>query len=219
VVDRQSQSRPLDTKASTFTALCIRTGGSARSTRSPRTRWPPARSPVSSACGERARYALSEIVRYPARALNAAVDVMADAEGEIGRICTTSDYLHSGTRSRSHRSRQRSSGRSSPLAWPSPMARARQVRAEQTSKTPSAAAHPMLFSVIRTTDKRASSGSQIGSQQPQFSGNTGPWSAIINAADRPIERHQATRSNSPTVPSKQRVAGSNPAGRTSVLSL
>jgi hypothetical protein len=128
VIDRQSQSRPLDTKASTFTALYIRTGGSARSTRSPRTRWPPARSPVSSACGERARYALSEIVRYPARALNAAVDVMADAEGEIGRICTTSDYLHSGTRSRSHRSRQRSSGRSSPLAWPSPMARARQVR-------------------------------------------------------------------------------------------
>jgi len=57
-------------------------------------------------------------------------------------------------------------------------------------------------------------GSQVGSHRWQFSGDADPLSAIIDAARPHVRRRQATSRHPPEVPSKQRVAGSNPAGRT-----
>jgi hypothetical protein len=57
-------------------------------------------------------------------------------------------------------------------------------------------------------------GSQTGSQQSQTSSDVRPLPTPIDAADRLIERHQATLRDASTVPSKQRVAGSSPARRT-----
>ena len=56
-------------------------------------------------------------------------------------------------------------------------------------------------------------GSQEGSRRRQFPGDFEPSPATINAANSYIERLQATSRYSREVPSKQRVAGSNPAGR------
>jgi len=55
--------------------------------------------------------------------------------------------------------------------------------------------------------------SQTGSQRRQFQGEFEPRPATINAANSHIERLQAISRYSREVPSKQRVAGSNPAGR------
>jgi hypothetical protein len=62
------------------------------------------------------------------------------------------------------------------------------------------------------------SGSQIGSQRSQCPGDARPQLARIGAVIWLIERHQATHRDAATVPSKQRVAGSNPAGRTALFS-
>jgi len=58
-------------------------------------------------------------------------------------------------------------------------------------------------------------GSQLGSQHRQMLGYARPQSASISAAKRHIRPHLATSGDRPCVPSKQRVAGSNPARRTS----
>jgi len=58
------------------------------------------------------------------------------------------------------------------------------------------------------------SGSQTGSQQRQTLSDARRFPAIIAAAKCHNGRHQATSRDPSTVPSKQRVAGSNPAGRT-----
>jgi hypothetical protein len=74
-------------------------------------------------------------------------------------------------------------------------------------------------SLIRTIEIPARSGSQPGSQRSQTSGDIRPLPPAVNAANRPIERRQATCGDASTVPSKERVAGSNPAGRTLLLGL
>ena len=56
-------------------------------------------------------------------------------------------------------------------------------------------------------------GSQTGSQHRQTLSDARRFLAIIAAAKRRMRRHQATSRDPSTVPSKQRVAGSNPAGR------
>ena len=61
------------------------------------------------------------------------------------------------------------------------------------------------------------SGSQTGSQQRQTLSDATRLPAIESAAKRLIGRHQATFRDPSTVPSKQRVAGSNPAGRAALL--
>jgi hypothetical protein len=53
----------------------------------------------------------------------------------------------------------------------------------------------------------------MGSHRWQFPGHAEPLSAIIIAAKYHVSRRQATSRHPPEVPSKQRVAGSNPAGR------
>ena len=74
------------------------------------------------------------------------------------------------------------------------------------------------FSLIRTQAETERSGSQTGSQRRQRPGDARPQSARIHAVRWLIERHGATYRDASTVPSKQRVAGSNPAGRTSLVS-
>src|ERR1700761_316814 len=77
----------------------------------------------------------------------------------------------------------------------------------------------MLLSLIRTPEKTTNFGSQAGSQQPQLPGDTRPQPAFISAAKRLIERRQATRRDGSMVPSKQRVAGSNPAWRATPVAM
>ena len=60
------------------------------------------------------------------------------------------------------------------------------------------------------------SGSQTGSQQRQTLSDATRLPATIAAAKRLTGRHQATSRDPSTVPSKQRVAGSNPAWRASL---
>ena len=60
-------------------------------------------------------------------------------------------------------------------------------------------------------------GSQTGSQQRQTRSDATRFPAIESAAKRLIRRHQATHRDATMVPSKQRVAGSNPAGRASLM--
>jgi hypothetical protein len=86
------------------------------------------------------------------------------------------------------------------------------------SATPTAAAQPMLFSAIRTRAEPTRSGSLTGSQPPQSPRDARPHPALIIPARQPSERRQATLGDGSAVPSKQRVAGSNPAGRTSLFS-
>ena len=57
-------------------------------------------------------------------------------------------------------------------------------KAVRTSAASSAAAHAMLFSPIRTTEIPARSGSRTESQQSQTSGDTRPFRAAVNAAER-----------------------------------
>ena len=72
--------------------------------------------------------------------------------------------------------------------------------------------------LVRTPAESRRSGSQIGSQRPQTPGGTRPRLAHIYPARWLIELHQTTHSDASMVPSKQRVAGSNPAGRTHMCS-
>jgi hypothetical protein len=76
----------------------------------------------------------------------------------------------------------------------------------------------MLFSLIRTPAEPTRSGSLTGSQGPQPPSDARPQPAHIRAVRWLIERHRATHRDGSTVPSKQRVAGSNPAGRTHMCS-
>jgi hypothetical protein len=101
--------------------------------------------------------------------------------------------------------------------WPCPVPRKSCSPPGRTGKTPTAAALPMLFPLIRTPDKPAILGSQTGSHRSQTSGDARQSPAPINAADRLTWPHQATCNDASTVPSKQRVAGSSPARRTQLL--
>jgi len=56
-------------------------------------------------------------------------------------------------------------------------------------------------------------GSQVGSQRQQTSGDTQPQLAAIAAAKQPVRPQPAPSRDGQSVPSKQRVAGSNPARR------
>ena len=56
----------------------------------------------------------------------------------------------------------------------------------------------------------------MGSHRRQVSGDSEPLPATIDAARRHVRRRQATSRQPPELPSKQRVAGSNPAGRASL---
>jgi hypothetical protein len=71
----------------------------------------------------------------------------------------------------------------------------------------------MLFAHSNTSGV-GRSGSQTGNQRPQPPSDTRLQPARIRAAGWLVELHQATHRDALTVPSKQRVAGSNPAGRT-----
>jgi hypothetical protein len=72
----------------------------------------------------------------------------------------------------------------------------------------------MHFSVIRTPAESRRSESQTGSQRSPHPGDTRPRPAHIDAVRWHIRLRQAIPRNTSMVPSKQRVAGSNPAGRT-----
>ena len=56
-------------------------------------------------------------------------------------------------------------------------------------------------------------GSQLGSQRCQILGYVRPQSASVGAAKRHVRPHLASSGDGSSVPSKQRVAGSNPARR------
>jgi hypothetical protein len=56
-------------------------------------------------------------------------------------------------------------------------------------------------------------GSQLGSQRRQILGYVRPQSASVGAAKRHVRPHPASSGDGSSVPSKQRVAGSNPARR------
>jgi hypothetical protein len=56
-------------------------------------------------------------------------------------------------------------------------------------------------------------GSQLGSQRCQILGYVRPQSASVGAAKRHVRPHPASSGDGSSVPSKQRVAGSNPARR------
>ena len=58
-------------------------------------------------------------------------------------------------------------------------------------------------------------GSQTGSHRRQTSGDARPRLAVIGAAKRPARPHRTPSRDRQNPPSKQRVAGSNPARRTS----
>ncbi len=77
----------------------------------------------------------------------------------------------------------------------------------------------IVTSLTRTQETTSRLGSQTGSQQPQSPGDIRPLSASISPAQRPNERYQVTCSDRSPVPSKQRVAGSNPAWRPYVCHL
>jgi hypothetical protein len=74
----------------------------------------------------------------------------------------------------------------------------------------------LLCSMVRTLARlRRLSGSQSGSHQPPARGDCVPRPATISAARPSIEPYLAASTDASDVPSKQRVAGSNPARRAS----
>ncbi len=72
-----------------------------------------------------------------------------------------------------------------------------------------------MFDRSNISETKEASGSQLGSHQPQTLGDGLPPPATISAAKPSIKPHRATCGDPLDVPSKQRVAGSNPARRTS----
>jgi len=77
------------------------------------------------------------------------------------------------------------------------------------------ARHSLPRSIVRTlSDANESPGSQSGSQRRQIPSHTRPQRATISAGKWHIRPHLAPSGDRSIVPSKQRVAGSNPARRT-----
>jgi hypothetical protein len=70
------------------------------------------------------------------------------------------------------------------------------------------------FDSSNISDANDTQGSQSGSHRLQTSGDAAPQPATIAAANLPVQPHWAVSADAPVVPSKQRVAGSNPARRT-----
>ena len=73
-----------------------------------------------------------------------------------------------------------------------------------------------MFDRSNISEANEIEGSQLGSQRGQMWGYVKPQSASINAAKQRVGPHLASSGDGPTVPSKQRVAGSNPARRTNL---
>jgi hypothetical protein len=71
-----------------------------------------------------------------------------------------------------------------------------------------------MFDRSNISEANEIEGSQPRSQRRQILGYARPQLASINAANRHVRPHLAPSADRPNVPSKQRVAGSNPARRT-----
>jgi len=69
------------------------------------------------------------------------------------------------------------------------------------------------FALSKEPTPASSPGSRLGSHQCQILGYTRPQSASISAAKRHVRAHLASSGDGSGVPSKQPVAGSNPARR------
>jgi|HubBroStandDraft_6_1064221.scaffolds.fasta_scaffold219983_3 hypothetical protein len=89
-----------------------------------------------------------------------------------------------------------------------------QSRGGSPRRPPSAhSAIETVFTYSNISEANEVSGSQTGSHRCQFSGDTEPLSAPTDAVKPHVRPLQATSRHPTEVPSKQRVAGSNPAGR------
>src|SRR5262249_24984094 len=72
----------------------------------------------------------------------------------------------------------------------------------------------IMFDHPNISEANEITGSQLGSQRQQIQGYARPLSATISAATEHVRPHLESSGDRPQMPSKQRVAGSNPARRT-----
>ena len=96
-------------------------------------------------------------------------------------------------------------GRGESRAWVAQVVAARQAKLRRHSTRARTLAH--------SDDVSRIAGSQLGSQQSQMLSDARPLPASISAARWHVRLHLATSGDRQSVPSKQRVAGSNPARR------